>query len=72
VGTRPGDHLLRDALQTISGAWDGMPVVFALVDPKNEPSCELFKRHGFEIVVPADPGNDGADSVFARPAVLLP
>jgi ribosomal protein S18 acetylase RimI-like enzyme len=72
AGARPGDHVLRDALQTISVAWKSMPAVFAMVDPNNDPSCNLFRRHGFEVVVPAEQGNDEADSLFGRPAVLLP
>jgi ribosomal protein S18 acetylase RimI-like enzyme len=71
-GARLGDYVLRDALETISVAWSEMPAVFALVDPKNDPSCQLFRRHGFEIIVPAEAGNDQADSLFGRPAVLLP
>jgi ribosomal protein S18 acetylase RimI-like enzyme len=71
-GLRPGDHVLRDALRVINGAWGGVPDIFALVDPKNQPSCALFGRHGFEVVIHAEPGNEEADSLFGRPGGPTP
>jgi ribosomal protein S18 acetylase RimI-like enzyme len=67
-GIRPGDFVLVDALRAINahGRWGATPDVFALVDPNNGPSCNLFGRHGFQVVVAADPNNPEADSLFGR------
>ncbi len=47
-GTRPGDALLRGALEQIKAACDGrMPFVSALVAPDNARSLALFDRHRF-------------------------
>jgi hypothetical protein len=47
-GSRPGDVLLRGALEHIETACDGdMPFVWALVSPDNDRSRALFTRHGF-------------------------
>lgn len=47
-GLRPGDILLQGVLDQIKVACDErMPYVWALVNPDNEPSHDLFSRHGF-------------------------
>lgn len=47
-GSRPGDALLRGALEQIELACGGsMPYVSALVSPENDRSRALFDRHGF-------------------------
>jgi hypothetical protein len=47
-GSRPGDVLLRGALEQIELACDcRMPYVSTLVTPENERSRALFARHGF-------------------------
>lgn len=47
-GSRPGDALLRGALDQIEITCDGgMPYVAALVSPENRRSRDLFARHGF-------------------------
>jgi hypothetical protein len=47
-GSRPGDVLLRGALEQIELASAGrMPYVSTLVTPENERSRALFARHGF-------------------------
>jgi ribosomal protein S18 acetylase RimI-like enzyme len=68
AGVRPGDVVLLDALRTINshGQWGDAPDIFALVDPNNGPSCALFERHGFEVVIAADPSNPEADSLLGR------
>jgi ribosomal protein S18 acetylase RimI-like enzyme len=71
---RPGDFVLRDALHAISAhrRWGPTPDIFALVDPNNAPSCNLFERHGFEVVIAADPNNPEADSLFGRQGKPVP
>jgi ribosomal protein S18 acetylase RimI-like enzyme len=65
---RLGDFVLMDVLGAIGvdSRWGPSPPVFALVDPNNEPSCALFRRHGFQVVIPAEPDNPEADSLFGR------
>ena len=47
-GSRPGDVLLRGALEHLKAAGSGrMPVVSALVTPENGRSRALFDRNGF-------------------------
>jgi hypothetical protein len=47
-GSRPGDVLLRGALEQIESTFGGrMPYVSTLVGPRNERSRALFARHGF-------------------------
>jgi hypothetical protein len=48
-GLRLGSELLLDALKKITIQWaaPAMPPVWALVDKLNEPSHNLFERHGF-------------------------
>ena len=49
--TRIGDFMLREALERILSSWGfAMPPVWALIDPGNDPSQDLFRRHDFEHV----------------------
>jgi ribosomal protein S18 acetylase RimI-like enzyme len=68
-GRRPGDHALTDLLHAIYSNPDFGPSipVIALVDPNNEHSCKLFKRHGFTVVQEAPPDDPEADCVLERP-----
>jgi ribosomal protein S18 acetylase RimI-like enzyme len=68
-GRRIGDFLLDDALAVIRTAWGGgvMPPVWALIDPSNTASHNLFEHHGFGRV-PAGPG--GKYDVRLRPRGL--
>jgi ribosomal protein S18 acetylase RimI-like enzyme len=53
-GARVGDHLLHDALTMISSAVAGqMPLVWAMIAPGNQKSHDLFERHHFLDVAPA-------------------
>jgi ribosomal protein S18 acetylase RimI-like enzyme len=66
---RPGDHVLLDVLRAIfrHPRWGPTSAVVALVDPNNDPSCDLFKRHGFIVVMAAPPDDSEADCLFERP-----
>jgi hypothetical protein len=47
-GSRPGDVLLRGALEQVEMVCNGrMPYLSALVNPENHRSRALFTRHGF-------------------------
>jgi ribosomal protein S18 acetylase RimI-like enzyme len=62
-GRRIGDHLLEDALDQIALRAAGMPV-YALIDPSNRDSCNLFERAGFRVVIAADPYKPDDDSLY--------
>jgi ribosomal protein S18 acetylase RimI-like enzyme len=69
-GQRLGDLVLEDALESIAnrGQWGPGPDVFALIDPRNDPSCKLFKRHGFQVLMEPPEDDFENDSLFWRPA----
>lgn len=69
-GSRPGDVLLRGALEQIQIACDGrMPYVSTLVDPENHRSRALFARHAFrELPYPGE----GAIQYVRSPHRRLP
>jgi hypothetical protein len=52
AGVTLGDELLVGALKRIALQWPSkaMPAVWALVDPKNKDSHNLFERHGFRMI----------------------
>jgi ribosomal protein S18 acetylase RimI-like enzyme len=52
AGLRLGSELLVGTLKKIAVQWDtpDMPAVWALVDPKNDDSHNLFERHGFGLI----------------------
>jgi ribosomal protein S18 acetylase RimI-like enzyme len=62
--TRLGDWLLRTSLIQLQETWGTIPVIWALIDPDNIASQELFSRHGF-----AEIPNDGY-CLFVRPEGL--
>jgi ribosomal protein S18 acetylase RimI-like enzyme len=68
-GSPLGDFLMVDALTLIDRRrGGGMPRVFAFVDEANAASCELFQRHGFELIIRAI--SPEADALFRRPKNL--
>jgi ribosomal protein S18 acetylase RimI-like enzyme len=73
-GVRLGDLVLQDALTAIAGRgrWGPGPDVFALVDPRNTPSCELFRRNGFQVLMEPPADDTENDCLFWRPAVAHP
>jgi ribosomal protein S18 acetylase RimI-like enzyme len=70
-GRRLGDLVLQDALAAIAGRgrWGSGPDVFAQVDPRNEPSCKLFERHGFQVLMAPPPEDTENDCLYWRPAL---
>ncbi len=71
-GARLGDAVLLDALREINRRWPGTPDVFALVDPNNQDSLNLFERNCFVEVIPAAPNAPEADAVFGRKGSPVP
>jgi len=68
-GPHLGDLLLIDALShTKAKGRGGMQWVFAYVAQANKPSRDLFQRHGFELLVPAE--NPHVDNLYRRPKNL--
>lgn len=69
-GSRPGDALLRGALELIEMVCDdSMPYVSTLVNPENHRSRALFARHGFrELPYPGE----GAIKYVRSPHRQLP
>ena len=72
LGLRLGDLLLRDVLRSINEKWGGTPHVFALVDPDNRASRDLFERNGFRMIIPANGNGHEADSLFRRIGGQIP
>jgi hypothetical protein len=68
-GTRPGNALMRGALEAIQGMFGGPPMVyvFAKVKLANVASKRLHDEHGFE-----DTGNQGGEHLLLRPPELDP
>lgn len=64
-GQRMGDFVMIDVLADIRSRWPGKPT-FALVDPDNGPSCDLFRRHKFDEVIEADRTKPEDDSFYGR------
>jgi hypothetical protein len=67
--TRPGNALMRGALQAIEAMFGGPPMVyvFAKVKRSNTASKTLHDEHGFD-----DTGNAGGEHVLLRPPGLEP
>jgi hypothetical protein len=67
--TRPGNALMRGALEAIQAIFGGPPMVyvFAKVKRSNAASKRLHDEHGFE-----DTGNAGGEHVLLRPPALEP
>jgi hypothetical protein len=68
-GERMGMHVLRDILAAIDGfgRWGTGPDVFALVDPRNKPSCDLFEWGGFQVLASPHPEDTESDALYWRP-----
>jgi len=71
-GLRLGDLVLLDALRAITKSWGGAPHTFALVDPNNRASRNLFERNGFRMIIRANRNSHEADSLFRRIGVQSP
>jgi hypothetical protein len=52
--------------QAINKTWGDASDTFALVDPNNHSSRNLFERNAFRMIVPAKGANGEADSLFRR------
>lgn len=63
-GTRIGDWLLHMSLTQLQSSWRVMPLVWALIDRANQPSIDMFERHGF-----AEIPNQGY-ALYVRPEGL--
>lgn len=63
---RLGNFVLVDALRAINQRWGGASDTFALVDPNNRGSRDLFERNGFRMIVPAAANGHEADALFRR------
>jgi ribosomal protein S18 acetylase RimI-like enzyme len=72
AGRRLGDFVLQDVLRAIDERWGGTPNVFALVNPTNSPSRNLFERNGFRMIVAAEPNNHESDALFRRGGQQVP
>jgi ribosomal protein S18 acetylase RimI-like enzyme len=72
LGLRLGDLVLEDVLRSINQSWGGTPHIFALVDPDNRASRNLFERNGFRMIIPANGNGHEADSLFRRIGGQIP
>ncbi len=63
---------LRGVLRSINESWGGAPHIFALVDPDNRASRNLFERNGFRMIIPTNGNGHQADSLFRRIGGQIP